>query len=137
MNTPFDRYGDGTVYRGMQSKDSTVETIYMTAHEYKTLWYAATAEIERLQDLLYKANVLLYKPPADATMPLYTETQLRAEIERRDAVLRMALETMKEAQDLFSCVETCSRNNFVNLASEQVDCLTSQIKAIQEVLNEP
>ena len=52
MSTPFDRYGDGTVYRGLRSKDSTVETIDLTAHEYKTLWYAATAEIERLRTAL-------------------------------------------------------------------------------------
>lgn len=42
-------YGDGTVYQSVRSKDSEVVTIDMTAHEYKTLWYSATADVERLQ----------------------------------------------------------------------------------------
>ena len=43
-------YGDGTVYRGERSKDSEVQTMDMTAHEYKTLWYAAAKDIERIAE---------------------------------------------------------------------------------------
>lgn len=56
MSTPFSygqlmpsvtkNFGDGPVYE-------------MTAHEYKTLWYAAAADIEKMQQRMWADQALL------------------------------------------------------------------------------
>lgn len=52
-------YGDGNVYRGVRSANSNNVTIDMTAHEYKTLWYAAVSDIEKLQARMVEATDML------------------------------------------------------------------------------
>jgi len=65
-----------------------------------------------------------------------TVLEMVSMIRERDVVLRQAWSALGEARDLFTCVETCSRNNFVNLASEQVEDLQKAIAAIKGVLND-
>ena len=87
-----DSYGDGTVYRGERSKDSTEKTIDLTSHEYKMLWYAACSEIEKLTAERYEARMVA------ATGAKY--------IEENDA-LKSALREAKEALTPYPIHEIC------------------------------
>ena len=82
----------------------------------------------------------LYEDGADATHIATANPaavlEMVSMIRERDAVLKQAMGAAKEAQDLFGCVETCSRNNFVQLASEQAESLQRAIAEIKGVLNE-
>lgn len=65
MSGDHNMYGDGNVYRGQRSKDSTVKTVSMheldcmrqTAESYKELMDAHAKELDRAMELLRRAEV--------------------------------------------------------------------------------
>ena len=64
MSGDHNLYGDGNVYRGQRSKDSTGKTVYMheflcmkqTAESYKELMDATAKDADKAYDLLRRAE---------------------------------------------------------------------------------
>ena len=96
-------YGDGTVYRGVRSKDSTEQTIDLTVHEYKMLWYAACSEIEKLTAERDAALSALELSDAIVAADGALITGLKSDVEQLKSALREArgmldLATWRETQ---------------------------------------
>jgi len=63
----------------------------------------------------------------DYATPLYA-----APVSAKREWVELALQELQECRDLLKCVETCSRNNFENLADERVQAINAVIAASKE-----
>ena len=72
-----------------------------------------------------------YKPPPDATIPLFTEAQLREALASHELVMRMALEALKQMMSIVAIHSRATKNNF---AWAEMDEARAAIKALEEQL---
>lgn len=72
-----------------------------------------------------------YKPPPDATIPLFTEAQLREALASNEAVMRTALEALKQMMSIVAIHSRATKNNF---AWAEMDEARAAIKALEEQL---
>ena len=72
-----------------------------------------------------------YKPPPDATIPLFTEAQLREALAGNEAVMRVALEALKQMMSIVAIHSRATKNNF---AWAEMDEARAAIKALEEQL---